>query len=48
VIKKGVSERTVFIPEGKWKSYDGKIISGPVTIKAEAGLNQLPYYEKID
>ena len=48
VTKKGAVERTVVIPEGKWRSSDGKIISGPKTISAGAGLDQLPYYEKID
>jgi alpha-glucosidase len=47
VLIKGASSRKVIIPEGKWKSFDGKIIKGPKTIEVSVRLEDLPYYEKI-
>ena len=47
VFTKGALARTVVIPEGKWKSFDGKIIKGPETIEVSVRLEDLPYYEKI-
>lgn len=47
VLTKGALARTVVIPEGKWKSFDGKIIKGPETIEVSVRLEDLPYYEKI-
>jgi alpha-glucosidase (family GH31 glycosyl hydrolase) len=46
VILKGAVKRTVIIPEGKWKSFDGNIITGPKTIEISVQLNDLPYFEK--
>jgi alpha-glucosidase len=47
VILKGATKRSVIIPEGKWKSVDGKIIKGPKTIEVVVKLNDLPYFEKV-
>ncbi|MEI6048984.1 MAG: glycoside hydrolase family 31 protein [Bacteroidota bacterium] len=47
VIIKGATKRSVVIPEGKWKSFDGKIITGPKTIEIPVQLKDLPYFEKI-
>jgi hypothetical protein len=47
VILKGATKRSVTIPEGKWKSVDGKIIKGPKTIEVLVQLNDLPYFEKV-
>ena len=48
VLRKGAAGRAVVIPEGRWRSFDGKIITGPKSIEVKANLNQLPYFEKID
>jgi alpha-glucosidase len=47
VLIKNATSRMIVIPEGKWKSFDGKIISGPKTIEVKVHLNDLPYFEKI-
>jgi len=47
VLIKTSTERTVIIPEGKWKSFDGQIINGPKTIHIKVTINDLPYFEKI-
>jgi alpha-glucosidase (family GH31 glycosyl hydrolase) len=46
IIKSAVS-RMVVIPEGKWKSFKGEIITGPKTIEVSAPLEVLPYFEKL-
>lgn len=48
VLTKGAVKRKVVIPEGQWKSFDGKIIKGPKTIEVKVQLNDLPYFEKIN
>lgn len=47
VIIKGAVKRTVVIPEGKWKSFNGELITGPKTIEISVQLNDLPYFEKL-
>jgi alpha-glucosidase (family GH31 glycosyl hydrolase) len=47
VLIKGAVKRIVVIPEGKWKSFDGQVITGPKTIEVKVRLDDLPYYEKI-
>ncbi len=47
VLIKGAKKRKITLPEGKWKSFDGKIINGPKIIEVETKLNVLPYFEKI-
>jgi len=48
VLIKAATERTVIIPNGKWKSFDGQIINGPKTIQVKVTINDLPYFEKIN
>lgn len=48
VLIKGAVKRKVVIPEGKWRSFEGKIIKGPKTIEVNVELNDLPYFEKIN
>jgi alpha-glucosidase (family GH31 glycosyl hydrolase) len=47
VLTKGATTRMVVLPEGKWKSVDGKIITGPKRIEVIVTINDLPYFEKI-
>jgi alpha-glucosidase (family GH31 glycosyl hydrolase) len=47
ILKKGLLKRTIVIPIGKWKGYNGQIINGPIKIEVKVGLNDLPYFEKI-
>jgi alpha-glucosidase len=47
VLTKAATERTVIIPEGKWKSFNGQIINGPKTIQVKVTINDLPYFEKV-
>ena len=46
VLQKGATERTLVLPEGRWKYMDGTVReSGPVTVAAD--INTLPYFEKV-
>ncbi|MCB0296231.1 MAG: glycoside hydrolase, partial [Calditrichaeota bacterium] len=47
VLNKGAAVRTVVVPEGRWKSFDGQIISGPKTVEIKVRLDDLPYFELI-
>lgn len=44
---KGATKRSVILPEGEWRSFDGSVIKGPVTIDIAVKLNDLPYFEKM-
>ena len=45
VLTKGVTERTLVLPKGKWRYVSGQIFDGgKVTVSAE--LDTLPYFEK--
>ncbi len=44
VLEKGVTKRTVVIPEGVWGGDDGSKIKGPATIEIDAPLERLPWY----
>jgi len=45
VLEKGAVARKVVIPKGKWKGFNGKVITGPTTIDVKTGLDDLPFYE---
>jgi len=45
VLDKEAAFRKVAIPSGRWKSFDGQIISGPKTVSIKAGLDDLPFFE---
>lgn len=48
VLYQGMTERKVYLPEGKWKSiHDGKIYDGAQTITAAAPIDIIPVYERI-
>ena len=41
------SVRTVKLPKGRWKSYDGRIIRGPATKKIDCPLDQIPWFRLV-
>ena len=45
MVKKGTA-RTVQIPQGKWRSDDGKVIEGPCEVTLDVPLARLPYFER--
>lgn len=47
IIDKGVSEHNVYLPEGKWKAFNGKTYKGNKEIKIPVTINDLPYFEKM-
>lgn len=47
VVEKGVRERKVVFPEGKWKGDDGSIVTGGKTIGIKVPLDRLPYFQKL-
>ena len=48
IIKKGVTERSVVLPYGKWKSWQGKVYKGAQIIVVKIGLNDIPIFELIN
>lgn len=48
ILKKSASSRTVFLPEGKWRSYDGRTVQGPAQLQLKVSLDDLPYFELTD
>ena len=48
VIVKGQTERTVALPKGQWRGYDGKLYEGGKTVTLSVSLSDLPYFEKVD
>lgn len=44
VLKKGATEKTVYIPKGKWLGDDGTEVEGPCKWITPAPLNRLPRY----
>ncbi|WP_347839377.1 glycoside hydrolase family 31 protein [uncultured Draconibacterium sp.] len=47
VVEKGVTEHKVFLPEGKWKAWNGKVFKGNKEITVSVSLSDLPYFEKL-
>ncbi len=48
VLTKGATTRSILIPQGKWKSFDGQLIKGPKTIECRVRLEDLPYFERVE
>ncbi|MHB9142490.1 MAG: glycoside hydrolase, partial [Paludibacter sp.] len=46
MLEKGFKRNVVF-PKGKWKSYKGLIVKGPIAKQFEVSLNDLLWFEKI-
>ncbi len=46
VVEKGARFRTIKLPDGNWKSDEGKTIKGGNTIEINVPLERLPYYIK--
>jgi alpha-glucosidase len=45
VLTHGATRRTVQIPPGQWRAWDGRTVRGPRTIEVAAPLGVLPYFE---
>ena len=46
VVEKGVSTVGIYLPEGNWKSFNGRNYQGSQIIEIPVTLNDLPYFEK--
>lgn len=44
VVMKGEKEKTVFLPPGTWKGFDGEMYKGAETLKVSVTLDTLPYF----
>ena len=44
VVQKGARSRSVVLPAGQWKSEDGVIHTGGVSVKIDVPLERLPYF----
>ena len=43
------TERTVYLPEGRWKNVNsGETISGGTTLCVKAPIDEIPVFEKLD
>ncbi len=47
VLAKNALSRTVTIPGGRWRSFDGRTVAGPKRITVKAGLDVLPFFERL-
>lgn len=47
-LQQGVSNRTVTIPEGHWRSDTGELVEGPAEIRTDCPLNRIPRYTRED
>lgn len=43
---KGMRERVIVFPEGKWVGDDGTVVAGPCAISVKVPLSRLPWYKK--
>jgi alpha-glucosidase len=48
ILVKGETTRNVKLPDGWWKSFEGKIFEGGRTYQQPGPLDQLIYFEKIN
>ena len=46
IIVKGMKEREIHLPDGKWQGFDGKIYTGGKVISIPVTLKDLPYFIK--
>ena len=47
VVESGATTRQVRLPEGRWRAVDGTAHVGPREIEVEAGIDVLPYFERV-
>lgn len=47
VLSKNQVKRTVILPKGKWKGFDGKIYNGNKKVDMAVGLNTIPYFQRV-
>jgi alpha-glucosidase len=40
-------KRTVIFPKGKWRDERGEVFQGGKTVDINAGIDRLPYFEKV-
>jgi alpha-glucosidase len=48
VVEKEAHNRTVMIPPGKWKGFDGKRYAGPAKVTLPVAIDELCFFEKTD
>ena len=48
VVEKDARNRTVLLPPGKWKGFDGKRYAGPARVTLPVGLDELCHFEKVN
>jgi alpha-glucosidase len=47
VLAQGAVQRTVVLPDGKWRADDGAEYDGAATIVVDAPLARLPWFERV-
>ncbi|NQU54379.1 MAG: glycoside hydrolase, partial [Bacteroidetes bacterium] len=47
IVEKGITEHKIYLPEGKWKAFNGKTYEGNKEILVPVTINDLPYFEKL-
>ena len=48
VVKKGMTQRIVHFPEGKWQDEHGNTYIGPAEILVDAPIEVLPWFRRVD
>uniref|UniRef100_UPI003218049E glycoside hydrolase family 31 protein n=1 Tax=uncultured Draconibacterium sp. TaxID=1573823 RepID=UPI003218049E len=47
IVEKGITEHKVYLPEGKWKAFNGKVYRGNKEIIIPVTINDIPFFEKM-
>lgn len=47
IINKGITDKIIHLPKGKWKAFNGKTYKGGKEITVAVNLDTLPYFEKL-
>lgn len=48
VLEKGAAEKTVWLPEGRWKSWKGETLQGGCKVTLPVTLDDIPHFERLD
>ena len=48
MLQAGEGMRTVVLPEGKWLSDRGELLTGPTSVETDVPLERIPYFKKVE
>lgn len=47
VLESGATSRTIQVPPGKWRAWDGTVTTGPRRVEKKVDISTLPYFERV-